>query len=305
MKVNGQQINISETIKDLPAGLQEALLQHFDSNSAPGYFSPAEVQQLMTNYNFTLQQLMNALVPLATSFARPTISAYPVGAVVHGVSGALYFGANLEFVSEALSFTVHAEQASIAHAISYGELGVDYLAISEPPCGYCRQFLYEISNCPTTPDINVLVQNNTYLLSNLLPLPFGPGNLGKNYRLMQPQQNNLQMSTAPTDPVIITALAAANSSYAPYTSDFSGVCIQTTYGDIYTGSYAENAAYNPSMSPLEAALVLLSMSGDSYQYIARVVLVEAAASKCSQLEATIDVLAAIAPSIVAEYYTAQ
>ena len=45
-------------------------------------------------------------------------------------------------------------------------------------------------------------------------------------------------------------------------------------------------------------------SGDSYQYIARVVLVEAAASKCSQWEATADVLAAIAPDIVAEYYTA-
>ena len=45
-------------------------------------------------------------------------------------------------------------------------------------------------------------------------------------------------------------------------------------------------------------------SGDSYQYIARVVLVEAAASKCSQLEATADVLAAIAPGIVSEYYTA-
>lgn len=304
MKVNGQQVDISAAIATLPAGLQQALLDHFSSGAAPGYFSPAEVQQLMQQYNWTLQQLMNALVPVATQFASPAISNYKVGAVVHGVSGALYFGANIEFVTEALSFTVHAEQASIAHAISYGEVGVDYLAISAAPCGYCRQFLWEISNCATTPDINVLINNSNYMLSSLLPLPFGPGDLGFNTRLMQPQNNQLQLSPPSSDPIIIAALAAANSSYSPYTSDFSGICIQTTYGATYIGGYAENAAYNPSMSPLEAALVLLTMYGDSYQYISRVVLVEATASKCSQFEASTDVLAAIAPGVTLEYYKA-
>ncbi|HTG66495.1 MAG TPA: hypothetical protein VL859_08980, partial [Flavobacterium sp.] len=95
----------------------------------------------------------------------------------------------------------------------------------------------------------------------------------------------------------------ANTSYSPYTSDYSGVCIVTNSGS-YVGAYAENAAYNPSMSPLEAALVLLIMSGDSYTNINRAILVEAINNKCSQLSATKDVLSAIAKNVVLEYYTA-
>ena len=63
-----------------------------------------------------------------------------------------------------------------------------------------------------------------------------------------------------------------------------------TNSKIYVGAYAENAAFNPSMSPLEAALIVLIMSGESFDDITRAVLVEAAGSMCSQLAATTAVL---------------
>jgi hypothetical protein len=57
---------------------------------------------------------------------------------------------------------------------------------------------------------------------------------------------------------------------------------------------AENAAFNPSMSPLEAAVVSLVVSGGkSYGDIVDAVLVEAAGAKASQAEATRAVLGAI------------
>lgn len=303
MKINGSQVDLSTLDGIAPSEEQKGIGSYLNTLSDGGYLNPQQVQYLMSYYNYTLPQLMQFLVPFATKFASPPISNFKVGAVVHGISGAIYFGANIEFINEALSFTVHAEQASIAHAISYGETGVDYLAISAAPCGYCRQFLYEIINTPSTPDINVLINNTSNTLSSLIPQAFGPQDLGIKTRLMLPQNNNLQLNPQPTDPVIISALQAANTSYSPYTSDFSGICIQTNYGS-YKGSYAENAAYNPSMSPLEAALVLLTMSGDAYTNIQRIVLVEAANNKCSQKSATIDVMSSIAPGVNLEYHLA-
>jgi cytidine deaminase len=69
-----------------------------------------------------------------------------VGTVALGSSGSIYFGANYEFPGQALSFTVHGEQAATAHAISCGESGMQMLAVSAAPCGYCRQFLYELTS---------------------------------------------------------------------------------------------------------------------------------------------------------------
>lgn len=302
MKIQGKQADISEAISSLPAEAQH-LLKASLSNQDHGYLPASEVNRILKESGLTLQNLMNYCVVVAQLYAQPPISNYKVGAVVHGISGALYFGANIEFVSQALSFCVHAEQAAIAHAISYGELGVDYLAISAAPCGYCRQFLYEITNCKTTPDIQVLIKDKTSMLSTLLPQAFGPKDLNVTTRLMQPQDNKLKLSPQPVDPIIIAALRSANNSYSPYSSDFSGISLATSR-DIYVGAYAENAAYNPSMSPLEASLISLIMSGDTFIDIRRAVLVEAANSKVSQLSATTNVLASIAPAVKLERYLA-
>lgn len=303
MKIHGTQFDLLTQSDNQLTKEQTSFYQYLNTLRDGGYFTPPQVQYLMNYFGWTLEQLVQNLVPVATNYANPPISKFQVGAVAHGISGAIYFGANIEFLSEALSFTVHAEQASIAHAISYGETGIDYLAISAAPCGYCRQFLYEIINTPSTPDINILINNTSNTLSSLIPQAFGPQDLGITTRLMLPQNNNLHLNPQPTDPMVLQALQAANRSYAPYTSAFSGICIVTPDGS-YAGSYAENAAYNPSMSPLEAALVLLIMSGDTYANIRRIILVEAANNKCSQKSVTEDVMSSIAPAVNLEYYVA-
>lgn len=48
-------------------------------------------------------------------------------------------------VSSAGGFTVHAEQSSIADAWMNGEEGIDLIAVTAAPCGYCRQFLNELT----------------------------------------------------------------------------------------------------------------------------------------------------------------
>ena len=257
-----------------------------------GAIAAPVVAEFLRSSSMTIEQLMLALIPLAQKDARPPISNFFVGAVALGASGSIYFGANYEFVGQALSFTVHGEQAATAHAISCGETGMQMLAVSAAPCGYCRQFLYELTTAST---LQILLPNTPpALLTSLLPNAFGPQDLGVTAALMSPQSHGMKILLESSDPVVNAALAAANSSYAPYTFDYAGVALKTRDGSIFTGSVAENAAYNPSMSPLEAAVVSLVISGGkSYDDIVDAVLVEAAVSKSSQVAATRAVLDAI------------
>jgi cytidine deaminase len=260
-----------------------------------GFIPAAEVAAFLRSSGMTVEALMLALVPLAQKNAIPPVSNFFVGAVALGASGSLYFGANYEFVGQALSFTVHGEQAATAHAISRGETGMQKLAVSAAPCGYCRQFLYELT---TASSLQILLPKTPpALLTTLIPDAFGPSDLGVTAALMSPQSHGMTVSPGKAGagaPVVQAALAAANASYAPYTFGYAGVALKTRDGGIFTGSVAENAAFNPSMSPLEAAVVSLVISGGkSYGDIVDAVLVEATGSKASQAAATRAVLGAI------------
>jgi cytidine deaminase len=257
-----------------------------DREALNGYLPAAAVDRIVASGG-SLEQLMLDLIPKAQKFAIPPISNFFVGAVAHGLSGSLYFGCNYEFPGQALSFSVHGEQAATAHALSYGETGIDMLAVSAPPCGYCRQFLYELTTAST---LRIILPNKpTTLLTDLLPGAFGPADLGVTAGLMSPQSHGMTLPSA--DDLAMAALQAANSSYAPYSFSYAGVALKTNDGSIYAGSVAENAAFNPSLSPLEAAIVALTIKGGKkYSDITDAVLVEAAGSRASQIGVTQAVL---------------
>jgi cytidine deaminase len=225
------------------------------------------------------------LLAQAAAFAKPPISNFRVGAAARGGSGKTYLGANLEFAGEALSFTVHAEQSAVVSAWMGGETAIDVVATSAPPCGYCRQFLNELV---TAADLTIVMPGQERKLSELLPQSFGPRDLGVTTGLLAPVANGLAIDEE--DDLARAALAAANMSYAPYSKACAGVALRTHAGAIVSGPYAENAAFNPSLSPLEAALSQLNMSGGAWSDIAEAVLVEAEAMHTS---ATRTVLAAI------------
>jgi len=166
------------------------------------------------------------------------------------------------------------------------------LAISAAPCGYCRQFLNELT---TASKLLIILPNTpTTLLTALLPDAFGPADLGVTAALMSPQSHGMTLSSPTDDYVTKAALQAANTSYAPYSLSYAGVALRTSDGAIYTGGVAENAAFNPSMSPLEAAVVTLTINGGkTYNDITDAVLVEPTNSQASQIGATRDVLGTI------------
>lgn len=246
---------------------------------------------------------MRRLVAEARDFARAPISRFGVGAVARGRSGALYLGANLEFAGAPLNASVHAEQAAIASAWAHDESGVTALAASAAPCGHCRQFLNELRAAES---LRILILGRPPItLAELLPEPFGPRDLQATARLMDPGAHPLTLEepAAAADPLAAAALTAAQGSYAPYSGTFSGVALALADGSTQTGRTAENAAFNPGLPPLQAALVGLAAAGTPYEAIRRAVLVEAA-GPASQRGATEALLAAVAPAARLTYLRA-
>lgn len=230
-----------------------------------------------------------ALLSDAAAFAKPPVSNFRVGAVARGTSGKLYLGTNLEFAGEALTFTLHAEQSAVVSAWMGGERGIDVIATSAAPCGYCRQFLNELV---TARELLVVMPKESRPLSELLPSSFGPRDLGIDGGLLQSEDHGLAIED--DDALAQVALQAANMSYAPYSKSYAGVALRTNDGRTLSGAYAENAAFNPSLSPLQAALSQLNLAGGSWSDIADCVLV---AADDMHTSSTRVVLAAVAPGI--------
>ncbi len=268
------------------------------------FFIPAsKVSEITSKLNISQQELLVALIPLAQTHARPPISNYQVGAVGLGASSNIYLGANLEFPGHPLNRSVHAEQFVIANALRHGETELKALAVSAEPCGHCRQFLNELNHKES---LKILIPNKPPIsLEQLLPRSFGPQDLGVRSALLGQSRNQVALRHALlSSPLILAALEAAKRSYSPYTHSPSGVAIQA--GEkIYTGSYIENAAFNPSLSPLQAALIDLVADGQSYNHISEVVLVEkptTALPSVSQANDTRSLLETIAPEANFQIY---
>ncbi len=238
-----------------------------------GVISGGDAQNLVNETGVPMEDLMRDLLPLAAVYARPPISDFKVGAVALGKSGALYLGANMEFEGQALSASVHAEQSAVTNAWLHNEEGIVDLAVNYAPCGYCRQFLNELI---TARDLRIFLPRRAARnLTELLPDHFGPRDLGLEGGLMKADFHNVQPPPhAIQDEVIKAAVDAAGRSYAPYSKNYSGVAVETRTGRIYRGRYAENAAFNPSILPLQVALSNLNLSGELFQDIRRAVLVE-------------------------------
>jgi cytidine deaminase len=107
-------------------------------------------------------------------------SGFHVGAAVLA-GGRVYSGANVENAS--FSATICAERVAASSAVASGDRGIAAVAVTTsaagpaPPCGMCRQFLFEFN-----PEMLVICEGTsgerkTWRLSELLRDGFGPADL--------------------------------------------------------------------------------------------------------------------------------
>ena len=304
---------LAHAIDQLPPALRSELLAWHQQHSLA--VLPAELMQRLQQVSgLELPQLTLTLLPLAAAFSYATISHFHVGAIVWGGSGNFYLGANMEFSRQSLSQTIHAEQCAINHAWLHNETSLLGITINATPCGHCRQFMNETSSAQT---LRIYLPTSEHSLPQLLPAAFGPRDLGVLDGLLHPQQHPLphqlpdafgrgdlgvldgllqpQQHPLPhqfTDRLLLAAAEAATQSYAPYSHSYAGVALQTQDGTLFCGRYAENAAFNPSLPPLQSALIMLRMAGYGPEDIQVAALVESQQGQISHLAATQALLAA-------------
>lgn len=277
------------------------LLRLLKAPAFSGHISASEVASIADSEHKSVEALMVDLLPLARTYARPPISNYLVGAVARGVSGNLYLGANIEIPGHSLGFSVHGEQFALSNAYMHSEQGISAIAVTAAPCGHCRQFMIEMAPIG---DIQILIAGKAPVrLDSLLPMAFGPKDLGFKDGALPVREANLARPKASSDELVLAALDAARWSYAPYSKSHSGIAIGTQSGRIYKGAYIENVAFNPSLSPLQTALAALIVAGENYAAISRVALVEMEGAAISQKSVTEAALSAIAPSVKVQAVT--
>jgi cytidine deaminase len=249
----------------------------------------------------TNDDLMKDLLPIARTYSKPPISQFFVGAFAQGASGALYPGANFEVPHNGLNQAIHAEQSAIANAFGHKETGIKAIAVTAAPCGHCRQFLNEIAGGE---EIRILtLDDQPRPLKSLLPSSFGPKDLDQKEAMFTSAIHALRLANA-GDALTQQAFEAAQRSYAPYSKSPSGCAIELNSGVIASGSYLENAAFNPSLAPLQSALVSVVMHQEEPENIRRVVLVELNGAVISHQAESRMVLAALAPRASFEAVTA-
>lgn len=113
--------------------------------------------------------------------AHAPYSNFRVGAALRSTSGRIFSGCNVENASYGL--TMCAERVAIFKAISDGERDFSAMAvvtdadILTPPCGACRQLIWEFCGDIPVTIANLKGKTDVVQMKDLFPRPFDDANL--------------------------------------------------------------------------------------------------------------------------------
>jgi cytidine deaminase len=131
------------------------------------------------------EQKIDKLIRTASDmrkFSQAKYSNFAVGAALLTTEGEIITGCNVE--SSSFGLTICAERVALTKALSEGKTKFSHIAVVGPaknfcpPCGACRQLLYDYA-----PDIEVILTDKDTVkiipLKDLLPLAFEETQLRK------------------------------------------------------------------------------------------------------------------------------
>jgi len=130
----------------------------------------------------TMLAAMAALAREARERAQAAYSRFKVGAALKTRTGEIVTGCNIENASYGL--TMCAERVAVFKAVSEGLDDFDVITVVAdsrrltPPCGPCRQILWEYCGDILVHMSDLKGRSRTMRLSELLPMPFDSDSLG-------------------------------------------------------------------------------------------------------------------------------
>jgi cytidine deaminase len=126
--------------------------------------------------NNNQKDLIEAAVKAREKATAP-FSHFKVGAALETTSGKVFTGCNIENASYGL--TVCAERVAIWKAVSEGEKDFRQIIVVAdtetltPPCGACRQIIWEFCGDVPVTMANLKEESQTVSMKDLLPRAFG------------------------------------------------------------------------------------------------------------------------------------
>jgi cytidine deaminase len=108
--------------------------------------------------------------------AHAPFSKFLVGAAIEDIGGRIHTGCNVENATYGL--TICAERVAVFKAISEGARKFTRVAVAAdtdiltPPCGACRQILWEFCGDVELTLVNPRGKTETFRLKDLFPRPF-------------------------------------------------------------------------------------------------------------------------------------
>merc|ERR1712137_881491 len=216
--------------------------------------SADDVTSLCEEFNLTQRQLCESLIPTSFQYVHAPISHFSAGAVLLGNSGRVYLGFNVEFPGMELNNSIHAEQCAVMNALLHDEPSLQLLTTSPVPCGHCRQFLRECR-------VSALDRNSM------------------SFSIAKPEEGlvKLNLTESMLNKISQMGLGLLSKAHAPHTKSWASVVLgQRCDGEtkLHGGVCVENAAYNPTLSPVQAAISSLLACKGSLEQIQFVVLFE-------------------------------
>jgi cytidine deaminase len=128
---------------------------------------------------------MQALIEAALAARENAFAPYSnfrVGAALEDESGRIHTGCNVE--NSTYGLTVCAERVAVFKAVSEGARRFRRIAVAAdtgtptPPCGACRQILWEFCGDIEVVLVNLKGESKSYRLAELFPKPFDDSFLG-------------------------------------------------------------------------------------------------------------------------------
>ncbi|KAH7826507.1 Cytidine deaminase [Monocercomonoides exilis] len=293
----------------VPTDKIRSVLTPEENAKIPFVFSASRLKEMRESLCCGENELLLGLAQLIRPFAITPLSHFNVGVVVLGITGTAYLGVNIEFEGIPLSQTVHAEQCATSNAWHHHEEQIVLVAGTEEPCGHCRQFLAEL---PHSDKLHFVVDGREeVLLTNILVNPFLPTSIKIEIEKETPLTSKIdvkpefdlsELSAQPQTKQLATlALEALERSYSPYQISQcspAALALRLKGGIVSAGALIENVAFNPSLPPLQSALIRLVVIEHNQKWgdIEEVVIVEDPKALIHQKEVTEAVIKVLSPS---------
>ncbi len=291
-------LEVGSAVEGEITGLLAGRRAHLAAN-AGAVLPKQQAEALMARHGLAdIEELMVLALGAARGLAQPPISNFFVGAVgLERETGNLVFGGNVEFPLSHLGFTIHGEGFVFTRAFSRGT-SIERLAIGEAhPCAHCRQYLSEFA---ATRDLLLLDPlGHRLTMAELYPWPFDPDYLGES-GLITGKVGFPELALQPNalDSGLAARLTAAGRrAHAPYSKCPGAIVLRLADGGMVTGSAIESVAFNPTMGPLQAAMIDLIAHGYAAADIVEAALGTSIGGAVDYSASSAELLGRIAPGV--------